>query len=152
MEGASDIKQLLINQANLLFKRLANKHHELNNVERELLDCLHENRGATTVFKDLHTHIYGLNEIIKTAATSFGVSTKDLRSQIFFWENELEKKKIDNNPPCALVAPETSASQILEDVALKGLFHLPVFDIRAIYKLWNVKKILVHNTSLLVQR
>ena len=42
--------------------------------------------------------------------------------------------------PSKLVQPETSAADILVQAAVKGLFHLPAFDLSGIYNLWNVKQ------------
>ena len=84
----ANLKQLLIEQSNPLFKSLTIKQRELDKVKNKMKTEIEHGGGASTAFNKLTVLIEGLRTLISSTATSFGVTPKDLYSHQKGWEKK----------------------------------------------------------------
>ena len=96
MKDPANLKQLLVEQSNSLFKKLFIKQRELDKVKNKMLTEIHDGGGASTSFNELSGLIEGLKQLISSRATSFGVTPQDLYSHKQVWE----KKEYQHKDEC----------------------------------------------------
>ena len=134
VKDPANLKQLLVEQSNPLFKNLVIKQRELEKVKNKMLTEIHDGCGASTAFNELSGLIEGLRLLISSRASSFGVTPQDLNSHRQAWENRTSKTKT-SVVETSLVRPEKSGPEIMVECAVKGLCHLPFYDIETLYQL-----------------
>ena len=134
MKDPANLKQLLVEQSNSLFKNLFIKQRELDKVKNKMLTEIHDGGGASTSFNELSGLIEGLKQLISSRATSFGVTPQDLYSHKQVWEKRNTNTKT-SVVGSSLARPDKPGPVIMVECAVQGLRHLPFYDIEVLYKL-----------------
>ena len=134
VKDPANLKQLLVEQSNSLFKHLFIKQRELDKVKNKMLTEIHDGGGASTSFKELSGLIEGLKQLISSRATSFGVTPQDLYSHKQVWEKRNTNTKT-SVVGSSLARPDKPGPVIMVECAVQGLRHLPFYDIEVLYKL-----------------
>ena len=134
MKDPANLKQLLVEQSNSLFKNLFIKQRELDKVKNKMLTEIHDGGGASTSFNELSGLIEGLKQLISSRATSFGVTPQDLYSHQQVWEKRNTNTKT-SVVGSSLASPDRPGPVIMVECAVKGLCHLPFYDIETLYQL-----------------
>jgi len=134
----ANLKQLLIEQSIPLFKQLTIKQRHLDRVKNQMKTEILHGSGASTTFNELSGLIDGLRSILKSAATTFGVTPEDVYYHQQVWEETFTNTKTSAGE-CELPKPNTPGPVIMVECAIKGLCLLPFYDIELLYKLmdWN---------------
>ena len=88
----------------------------------------------------MSTLIGGLNQLLTTNAVSFVVTKEDLLSHKRTWEKEPSSKKLNVTSRSELALPLKWVSEILVEFTIRGLYHLPLYDIDVLCDLMNVKQ------------
>ena len=132
----ANLKQLLIEQSNPLFKSLTIKQRELDKVKNKMKTEIEHGGGASTAFNELTVLIEGLRTLISSTATSFGVTPEDLYSHQKGWEKKNTNTKTGVKE-CELSKPNTPGRVIMVKCTVEGLCPLQFYDIEVLYDLMN---------------
>ena len=132
----ANLKQLLIEQSNPLFKSLTIKQRELDKVKNKMKTEIEHGGGASTAFNELTVLIEGLRTLISSTATSFGVTPEDLYSHQKGWEKKNTNTKTGVKE-CELSKPNTPGPVIMVKCTVDGLCPLQFYDIEVLYDLMN---------------
>ena len=132
----ANLKQLLIEQSNPLFKSLTIKQRELDKVKNKMKTEIEHGGGASTAFNELTVLIEGLRTLISSTATSFGVTPEDLYSHQKGWEKKNTNTKTGVKE-CELSKPNTPGRVIMVKCTVDGLCPLQFYDIEVLYDLMN---------------
>jgi len=124
----ANLKQLLIEQSNPLFKSLTIKQRELDKVKNKMKTEIEHGGGASTAFNELTVLIEGLRTLISSTATSFGVTPEDLYSHQKGWEKKNTNTKTGVKE-CELSKPNTPGREIMVKCTVEGLCPLQFYDI-----------------------
>ena len=103
-----NLKQDLINIADLLFKNLTIKVRQFDVLKQKMITEMHAGKGVTTSFSELSVLIDGLKQLVNDRAANFGVSSSTLESHKQAWEKKTVRKKRNQLFPPLMIALTTS--------------------------------------------